>query len=60
MKVKIGDQVFDSKDQPIMVVLSQADKRNIENMTPDATMYASFPDDFGTSDQMLAWMDVEA
>lgn len=60
MKVKIGDQVFDSKDQPIMVVLSQADRRNIENMAPEATMYASFPDGFGTPDQMLAWMDVEA
>ena len=60
MKVKVGDQVFDSKDLPVMVVLSEADKRNIENMTPEATMYASFPDGFGTPDQMLAWMDVGA
>lgn len=59
MQVKIGDQVFDSKDQPIMVVLSEADKRNIENMLPEATKYASFPENFGTPEEMRSWMKIE-
>jgi len=44
MKVKIGDTVYDSEKQPIMVILSNDDKKNIENMLPEATKYCSFPD----------------
>ena len=42
MKVKIGVKVYDSKDQPIMIILSEKDKDNIINMHPKATRYACF------------------
>jgi len=45
MKVKIDDKVFDSEEQPIMVVLDDKDKENISNMLPEATKYCSFPSD---------------
>lgn len=60
MQVKIGDKMFDSKEQPIMVVLSEADKRNIMNMNDDAKKYASFPENFGTPEEMRAWMKIKA
>jgi hypothetical protein len=44
MKVKIGDKIFDGKDEPIMLILSDSDKKNIENMLPDAKKYCQFPD----------------
>lgn len=64
MKVKIGDNYFDSEDQPIMIVMSEDDRRNIANMHPMATKYALFPNtlrpdqpNFMTKEQAIAWMD---
>ena len=44
MKVKIGDTVYDGERVPVMVILSDADKMNIINMSPECTKYAAFPD----------------
>jgi hypothetical protein len=43
MKVKIGDTVYDSEKEPIMIIISNDDKKSIENMLPEATKYCSFP-----------------
>lgn len=58
MKVKVGSNWFEAtKEQPIMVLLSQGHKRNIAQMHPDATMYALFTDDCSmTVEEKLAWM----
>ena len=45
MKVKIGDQIYDSKNEPILLILDKQDKENISNMLPEATKYCSFPDE---------------
>jgi len=44
MRVKIGDKVYDSELEPIMLILSSEDKKNISSMTPKAKKYCSFPD----------------
>lgn len=44
MKVKIGEKIYDSNEEPILIVLSDDDKENINNMIPEATKYCSFPD----------------
>jgi hypothetical protein len=44
MKVKIGDKIYDASEEPIMLILTQEDRKNIENMAPDATKYCAFPD----------------
>ena len=59
MKVKVGDTIFVSDNQPIMVILTDDDKSNIANMDPDCTKYATFQDDWGTQKQMLEWMDAK-
>lgn len=56
MKVKIGETIYDSETEPVMVILSDFDKKNISHMAVDATKYASFPDCFGSADEMRAWM----
>ena len=43
MKVFINDKVYDSEEQPILLLLSEADKKNIANMG-DRTKYCSYPD----------------
>lgn len=58
MRVKYGDQWFECEPgKPLMVELTEGDKRNIANMHPDATKYACFDDsDATTADETRAWM----
>jgi len=44
MKIKVGNTIYDSSLNMVMVILSDADKQNIANMDPDATMYCAYPD----------------
>jgi len=43
MKVKIGDNIYDSEYDPIMIILSDEDKQNIKNMPDEAHKYCAFP-----------------
>lgn len=36
MKVKIGADVYDAEETPIMLILTDQDKENIAKMSPDA------------------------
>lgn len=55
MKVKIGDKIYDGQHVPVMVILSDTDKKNIANMLPECTKYAEFPDD-SPQDEIERWM----
>jgi hypothetical protein len=55
MKVKVGDKIYDGKNEPVMVILSERDKKNIANMPPDATKYCVFPDE-GSPEDAEVWM----
>lgn len=59
MRVKHGDRWYDCEPgAPLMVELTEGDKRNIANMHPEATRYACFDDtDPRTPGEKLAWMD---
>ena len=57
MKVKIGKEVFDGNNEPIMVILSEEDKENIKNMLPECTKYCSFPEGFNV-EQIKIWMKI--
>jgi hypothetical protein len=46
MKVKIGNKVYDGENEPIMIILTEKDKENIQDMLPEATKYCQFPDTF--------------
>lgn len=58
MRVKIAGTWHEvAPGRPIMVELTAADRRNIENMAVDATKYAVFDDgDELTSDEKYEWM----
>jgi len=43
MQVKIGDAIYDSDLEPIMLILSQKDKRFISDMAENSFRYCSFP-----------------
>ena len=60
MKVKIGKKIYDSNNEPIMVILSKGEKEQISNMHPDTTKYCVYPNiDKWTKDDYKAikqWM----
>lgn len=43
MKVKIRRKIFDGAKEPVMVILSKQDKKNIAQMSEDATKYCMYP-----------------
>lgn len=49
MKVKIGDQIFDSNIQPIMVVMEESEKTSISNMSKDNYKFCSYPENMSES-----------
>ena len=58
MKVKIGDKIYDSAEEPVMVILTDGDKKNIANMLPECSKYCSYPDDtFKSDDDAYKWME---
>ena len=58
MRVKIGDNWYDSEDSPICIELSDQDKENIKNMSQECKKYASFPkEDKRTNQEKYEWMD---
>jgi hypothetical protein len=50
MKVKIGDTIYDSKKEPIMVILEDYNKEHIANMHKDSRKYCEFPDEISETD----------
>ena len=51
MKVKVGDRIYSADDELVMVILTDKDKKNIENMWPECTKYCAGPD--GTPDDVM-------
>ena len=58
MKVKIGKKIYDSNEEPIMLILDGTDKQNISQMTGEATKYCSFPDNHPL-EEITQFMKVE-
>jgi hypothetical protein len=55
MKVKVGDKIYDSSVEPVMVILTDQDKENIANMLPECQKYCGFPDTI-PSEEIKEWM----
>ena len=57
MKVKIKNKIYDGNEEPVMVILSDEDKRNIKEMNKSCNKYCSFPDEGYDIDGINEWMD---
>ena len=44
MKVKVGNKIYDSKNEPVMVILSETEKVQIADMAKDNKCYCQYPD----------------
>jgi len=57
MKVKIGDTTYDSDDQPIMVILTSTERRQIANMDPGAEKYCCYCSKSYSESEIEDWME---
>ena len=58
MKVKIGDKIYDTEVQPIMIILSDKDKENISNMEA-TTKYCGYPNEGWSEEEIIEFMKME-
>ena len=58
MKFKIGNVIFDSSDQPLMVILSDDDKTNIANMACGDDKYCVFDSSKTSVEEAAKFMKV--
>jgi hypothetical protein len=49
MKVKVGKAIFDSDEEPVMLILSKEEKQQIAHMG-EQTKYCSFPEGLKTEE----------
>jgi hypothetical protein len=59
MKVKVGDKVYDSEDEPVMVIVDDNDKEHIGRMLgTTATKYCCCPktDEWRNVKKVREWM----
>jgi len=60
MKVKVGNNIYSGDKEPVMVILTDKDKKNIAKMLPQAKKYCEYPDDaFENNNEVLRWMEKE-
>jgi len=57
MRVKIGNKIYNSNDEPIMIILEDYNKDHIYNMAPEATKYCEFPDTI-TEEEVKEFMKI--
>jgi len=58
MRVKVGEEVYDGVNLPIMVILTEEDRFNISRMPKKAARYAQYPDTW-TEEDIEGWMEVD-
>ena len=50
MKVKVGDNIYDSNEVPVMIIMEQWEKDLIANMAVKATKFCSFPNEMSSKE----------
>ena len=58
LKVKVGDKIYDSSKEPVMVILTNNDKYNIVHMPKDYKKYCCYPAGLD-EDKIKEFMKVE-
>lgn len=56
MKVKIGNKFYSAEDEPIMIILSEQDKKNISEMPDEYFKYCQYPEGKYDENVVLNWM----
>lgn len=58
MRVKIGDKIYDSIEQPILLILDDVDKQNISNMSKQ-NKYCAYSENTISVVDLIKFMEVK-
>ncbi len=58
MKVKVGNKIYDSNEEPIMIILDDIDKENISKMQKDKYKFISYPSKMKV-DEVKNWIKTD-
>jgi hypothetical protein len=58
MRVKIGEIWYDGNDQPLMVELTEDDKKNIADANK-LKKFCQFPDTGYSKEDIIKWMEID-
>lgn len=59
MKVKIGNKIYDSNDEPIMIILDKQDMEYISNMPKHYSKYCVYPEIGYTEEDIKEFMKLK-
>lgn len=59
LKVKIGNKICDSNDEPIMIILDKQDMEHISNMPKHYSKYCVYPETGYTEDDIREFMKLK-
>lgn len=57
MKVKIDDKVYDGEEVPIMIIVSEGEKKQIGNMPIGMNRYCIYPKNKYSGEEIMEWME---
>lgn len=52
MIIKLEDKIYDSRDLPILLILSDEEKEHLSNMSEADHLYLSYPHDYNDQDSL--------
>lgn len=55
MKVKVRDTIYSASEEPILLILTDKDKKNLASMDKSATKYCAYPKNFSSA-AVKQWM----
>lgn len=59
MRVKIGDRVYNSDDEPIMVILNGTEKWFVDTLDPDDNRFIVYPSDSLSEEEVEEFMKIK-
>ena len=58
MKVTVGNKIYDGHKEPVMVILTKGEIKQISNMASGCTRYCQYPDSLN-QEEIKVWMKEE-
>lgn len=58
MKIKIGNKIYNSEEEPVLIILSDDEKELISDMDKDNYKFCSFPEEYPT-ENIVEFMKLE-
>ena len=43
MQIKVRNKIYDGKNEPVMIIFSEGERKQIANMSPGTTKYCIYP-----------------